>query len=386
MAEEKGVPLLILVVDEDDDVGAKAKVKSPIIGRKNNFEAALKLLMTDPEDADANAMFAAIKIFDEESKKKSSGVDIATVTGKPNGGLESDKKITQEIEDVIQRLGAKECILVSDGPLSPSLSSIVTSRLKVVSFKNVIVKQSQTIETSWILFLRYLRMLIYETAYARIMLGIPGLILLAMGVLYFYNLLSIPLILVFLGLALLIRGFGIDSAFGELVKRLVEISNKPGLIQIRIFTAIVGLILIVVALASGFQSALRHIQSSTGVGPADLTLEHILANIGTFIGVLITNSIDLIAIAAFLNTSYNIFYYHVMKSVRVWRHVQALLIFFFLWIMMRLLGFYLSTQNFVYLLQLVLVTLIGFASLLTSITIIRAIRGAKRIKHDRESS
>ncbi|MEM0444494.1 MAG: DUF373 family protein [Nitrososphaerota archaeon] len=386
MAEEKQTPLLILVVDEDDDVGVKAKAKSPIIGREKNFEAALKLVMADPEDADANAMFAAIKIFDEAAGNWSSGVEVATVTGKRNGGLESDLKITREIEDLIQRLGAKECIIVSDGPLSPSISSIITSRLRVVSFRNVIVKQSQTIETSWMLFLRYLRMVVYESSYARTMLGIPGLIILVLGTLYFYNLLSIPLILIFIGAALLIRGFGIDTAFGGLMKRIVGISSKPGLIQIRIFTAVVGLILIVVSLIAGVQAALSYVQSATGVGFGSLTLEHIIAHFNTFMGILIINSIDLIAVAAFLNTAYNIFYYHVMRSPRVWRHVQAMLIFFFLWIMIRLLGLYLSTQNLVYLIQLVLITLIGFATLLTSITIIRAIRGARRSKHDSEGS
>ncbi|MEM1534530.1 MAG: DUF373 family protein, partial [Nitrososphaerota archaeon] len=127
MAEESEGPLLILVVDEDDDVGVKAGVQSPIIGRENNLEAAMKLLMSDPEDADANAMFAAIKILDDELKKWPNGVEIATVTGKHDGGLESDLKITREIENVIKKLGVKECIVVSDGPLSPSLTSIITS-------------------------------------------------------------------------------------------------------------------------------------------------------------------------------------------------------------------------------------------------------------------
>ncbi|MEM0481462.1 MAG: DUF373 family protein [Nitrososphaerota archaeon] len=378
MAEESKGPLLILVVDEDDDVGVKAGVQSPIIGREKNLEAALKLVMADPEDADANAMFAAIKILDDESSRWPNGVEIATVTGKHNGGLESDLKISREIESIIRKLGATECVVVSDGPLSPSLSSIITSRIKVVSSRTVIVKQSQTIETSWILFLRYLRMLVYDTSYSRIILGVPGVLLLLMGALYFFNLLSLPLLLVFIGIALLIRGFGIDAAFSGLIRRLAEISNKPGIVQLRIFTAVVSLILIIVAFVAGFQAALNYLQSALRGGP--LSFEQVLPYIGPFIGVLIVNSIDLIAIAAFLNTAYNIFYYYQLKSPRVWRHVQAMLIFFFLWIMMRLLGTFLTTQGIVYLIQLVLVALIGFASLLTSITIIRAVRGIRAPK------
>ncbi|MEM2198114.1 MAG: DUF373 family protein [Nitrososphaerota archaeon] len=380
MAEESEGPLLILVVDEDDDVGVKAGVQSPIIGRENNLEAAMKLLMSDPEDADANAMFAAIKILDDELKKWPNGVEIATVTGKHDDGLESDLKITREIENVIKKLGVKECIVVSDGPLSPSLTSIITSRLKVVSFRSVIVKQSQTIETSWILLLRYLRMLIYDAAYSRIILGVPGILLMLIGTLYFFNLLSLPLLLVFIGVALLVRGFGVDTAFVNLIRRITEISNRPGLIQLRIFTALVSLILIIVALTTGFQAALNYLQSALSGGP--LTFEQVLPYMGPFIGVLIVSSIDLVAIAAFLNTAYNIFYYYMLKNPRFWRHVQALLIFFFLWIIMRLLGIYLTSQSIVYLIQLVLVVLIGFASLLTSITIIRTARGSRVSKSD----
>lgn len=377
MGEESKGPLLILVVDEDDDVGVKAGVQSPIIGRERNLEAALKLVMADPEDADSNAMFAAIKILDEESKRWPNGVEIATVTGGRGGRIESDLKIAREIESVIKKLGSSECIVVSDGPLSPSLSSIITSRLKVVSLKNVIVKQSQTIETSWILFLKYLRMLIYDAPYSRMMLGIPGVLLVILGALYFFNLLSLPLLLVFIGAALLIRGFGIDTAFSALIRRVLEISSKPGIIQLRIFTAVISLLLVVVALVTGFQAASSYLQSSMRPDHGQLTFEEALQYIGPFTGVLIISSIDLIAIAAFFNTAYNIFYYHVIKSPRVWRHVQALLIFFFLWILMRLLGYYLTTQSIVYLIQIVLVALIGFASLLTSITIIRTIRSAR---------
>jgi len=45
---------LILNVDRDDDFGRKAKVKSPIVGRRDNIDAANKLGQVDPEDSDLN--------------------------------------------------------------------------------------------------------------------------------------------------------------------------------------------------------------------------------------------------------------------------------------------------------------------------------------------
>ena len=54
---------LVLNVDRDDDFGRKTKIKSPIIGIKDNIEAANKLGEIDPEDSDLNAIFYAIPSF-----------------------------------------------------------------------------------------------------------------------------------------------------------------------------------------------------------------------------------------------------------------------------------------------------------------------------------
>ena len=42
--------ILVLNVDRDDDFGRKAKIKSPIIGIRNNIEAASRFGQSDPED------------------------------------------------------------------------------------------------------------------------------------------------------------------------------------------------------------------------------------------------------------------------------------------------------------------------------------------------
>jgi putative membrane protein len=63
-AEEKEAKrLLVLCVDSDDDIGAKTEIKTPIIGREENLNAAVALALKDPEEPDANAMFEAIRVF-----------------------------------------------------------------------------------------------------------------------------------------------------------------------------------------------------------------------------------------------------------------------------------------------------------------------------------
>ena len=60
---------LVLSVDRDDDIGWKGKVESPCIGRAACLRAATTLALADPEDSDINAIFSAIKIYDELIEK-----------------------------------------------------------------------------------------------------------------------------------------------------------------------------------------------------------------------------------------------------------------------------------------------------------------------------
>ena len=60
--EEKRI--LILCVDRDDDLGKKAGIKTPVLGRDENLNAAIALALRDPEEADANAMFEGVRGYD----------------------------------------------------------------------------------------------------------------------------------------------------------------------------------------------------------------------------------------------------------------------------------------------------------------------------------
>ena len=71
---------LILNVDRDNDYGDKAQIEGPVIGYSECYAAAVKLVSIDPEDSDANALFGALKIY-EDMKKNGEDVEIALVTG-----------------------------------------------------------------------------------------------------------------------------------------------------------------------------------------------------------------------------------------------------------------------------------------------------------------
>jgi len=83
---------LVLCVDRDDDIGYKGKIESPVLGRPACLRAANTLALADPEDSDVNAIFQAIKIYDELAAAGES-VEIALVSGDHMHMLEGDRKI-----------------------------------------------------------------------------------------------------------------------------------------------------------------------------------------------------------------------------------------------------------------------------------------------------
>jgi putative membrane protein len=139
---------LILNIDRDDDFGRKAKVKSPIIGVKDNLDAAIKLGRIDPEDSDLNAIFFAISAYDKLIKE-GKDVEIATICGDIHVGIRSDQLVSEQLEMVMQQTNATEAIVLSDGAEDEYILPIIQSRLKIVSVQRVNVKQSKQLEDTY---------------------------------------------------------------------------------------------------------------------------------------------------------------------------------------------------------------------------------------------
>ncbi len=148
---------LILSVDRDDDFGEKAGVRSPIIGRKANLEAALKLGLKDPEDSDTNALFSAISLYDR-MKKEGEDVQIATICGDKDVGTTSDKKIAKELDYVLRKTRAKSVYLVTDGAEDDHIVPIISSRgVKIDHVEHVYVRQNRNLESSYYMIIKALK-------------------------------------------------------------------------------------------------------------------------------------------------------------------------------------------------------------------------------------
>lgn len=180
---------LILCVDRDDDLGKKAGVESPIIGRRRNLDAAMALGLADPEDSDTNALLAAIHLHDQEIKRiEDSGdqVEVATIAGHPGLGLKADRKLAAELDEVLATVRPDEAILVSDGAEDEQILPLLQSRVRVGHVHRSVVKQAPRLEGFYYILTR---MLDDEKQAKRFVLPF-GIILLVWGIAYLFDLQS----------------------------------------------------------------------------------------------------------------------------------------------------------------------------------------------------
>ena len=255
-AQQTQKRILILCVDRDGDLEAKAGIKTPLMGRTANIDAAVSLALHDPEEPDANAMFEAIRVNDRLQKEKQPDetFEVATISGTELGGVSADRKLVAELNTVLTSFNATEVILVSDGYSDEAILPLVQSRVPVSSVRRIVIKHSEKIEETAALFGKYIRLLFNDPRYSRIAVGLPGLLILILGILYVFpgylNYYFIVIVLI-LGVFLFGKGFGVDRAAKKLFKWAREYTPPPLPIQISNYTAIVGILCIGISVYLG---------------------------------------------------------------------------------------------------------------------------------------
>src|SRR5581483_8212324 len=162
--------ILVLCIDRDEDIGSKGGIETPVIGRDPCIDAGVRLAIEDPEDPDANAIFAAIKTYEELIAKGYSS-QVALVAGKFNRGIEADEKIGIEIQNVLSMYRADGAVLISDGEDDETVVPVIQTIVPVISIQRIIIKHSRSVEYSYAVFGRYLKMLAYDPRYSKFFLG-----------------------------------------------------------------------------------------------------------------------------------------------------------------------------------------------------------------------
>jgi putative membrane protein len=240
--------VLVACIDRDNDIGKNGGVETPVFGRDQCINAGTRLAIEDPEDADANAIFGAIKIY-EELVTKGYETEVAIIAGAYNRGIEADEKISSELIGVLSKFKAEGVVIVSDGEDDETVIPLIQAMVPVISIQRIIMRHSRSVEYSYALFGKYVKMLIYDPRYSKFFLGVPGALLIASGfaTIFGFTREALAIVLSILGVAFVIRAFDIDKAIGSLNR------TTPSTF-IRIFSTFAGIMIILVGISNGISS------------------------------------------------------------------------------------------------------------------------------------
>jgi putative membrane protein len=320
MSIEKEERLLILCVDRDGDIGAKTEEKTPILGREENIDSAVALALKDPEEPDANAMFEAVRVYDQLIKQgqPNENFQIATISGSQLLGVEADRKLVRELNGVLESFPANSVILVTDGYSDEAVLPLVESRVPVTSIRRIIIRHSESIEETAALFSKYLKMLTENPRYSRIALGVPGLLLIILAIMYLGGWLYFTWIafLLVLGAILLVKGFGIDRVTVHLIQWIREYEPPPLPVQIAGFTVAAGVIAAAVGVFLGINEAAAYF---TSLASPPTAFGEWISMLPRFVGEFIGTGIYLIVIGICIILSGRIIRWYFERDVRLLR-------------------------------------------------------------------
>ncbi|WP_331234529.1 DUF373 family protein [Natronorarus salvus] len=246
--------LLVLCVDLDDDLGRKAGVETPVIGRDAVEEAAVALATVDPEDSDVNVLFQGVHIADEFGEK-GEAVTVAAVTGTEKADVSANRKVGEELDYVLASLSTDErvsAVVVTDGAQDESVIPVIRSRVPVDGVRRVVVRQAQDLESMYYTIKQVLNdpetrgtilvplgilLLIYPLATLADRFGFPGATLGVLSAL--------------LGLYLLARGLGAQEAIDRWAERVRTVLYTG---RVTLITSVVAAALLLIGGIGGVEA------------------------------------------------------------------------------------------------------------------------------------
>lgn len=269
---------IVLCVDRDDDIGRKTKIKGPIIGIEKNLKVATELALVDPEDSDVNAIFGAIKIAKEVN------AEVVTITGDINVGPTSDIKLSEQLDKILEKFKPESLILVTDGAEDDEILPILQSRIKIDSKKTIIVRQSKELEKAYFTITHFIDEISEEPKIARLIFGIPGLVLILIAIGGFFGLINLALLtlLLFIGLYLVIKGSGFEEEF---FSRISELIKSISFEKISSLTYVLAFITLIIGLGYSYDEFSHKIT---------------LGIVDTFITILNLNSLNIVIFAVII--------------------------------------------------------------------------------------
>lgn len=254
---------LILCVDRDNDLGEKARIETPVVGREFVLNAGISLLLADPEDSDGNSLFQAVKEYDE-LKKKGEDVEIAAIAGDKNVGGVSDLIISEQLDTVLKATNPDNAIFISDGAEDEFILPIILSRIKIRMVKRVVVRQEKNIESLYYIIIRalkeekFLKKVLAPLGVAFLVLGLSMLLIFILRIVYFglgsldpatAGFISVTTAI---GVYFLVKAYSVGKRLSKAWERLEEQFMNT---RITVFSGLIGISIIIYGIYIGFQAA-----------------------------------------------------------------------------------------------------------------------------------
>ncbi len=244
---------LVLCIDRDDDIGQKAKVSGPIIGREAVLSAANKLGLVDPEDTDFNALFDSIRVYEEV--KKEHKTEVAAITGHKDRAIKSDTEIARQLDIVLKKVNPSGVILVTDGADDEHVLPIIQSRVPIISIRRLVVRQAEQLESSYFKIKDFIDETLENPKYSSIIFGLPAILLILLGL---FGNQGIRIVLFVLGAYLVIKWFKLERYIGRGYNELTTSFSKRRFAAFFIY--IIGVIIGILAVYKGYNFTLEWVK------------------------------------------------------------------------------------------------------------------------------
>ena len=280
-------------------------------------------------------MFEALRIYDNLQKDRTTSdiYEIATIAGSELGGVSADRKLVSELADVLKRFQADGLILVTDGFSDEDIMPLIQSRVPVTSVRRVVVKHSEAIEETAAVFSRYWKMIMEDPRYSKIVLGLPGVLLIAVGVIVYlgtfirFDIYTWTAIvgLIIIGGYLIEKGYGLDRKISSAFSRPYHYTITGLLTN---FSLIAGFLLAGV----GLYQAWSFISATYNIGlqfPIDVS--KFMELLPEIIGWLIQKSLTLVIIGVCVSLAGRSVGYLLDRDSRFWRTTALVIITAWSW-------------------------------------------------------
>ena len=234
--------LLVLSIDKDDDIGQKTGIKGPVIGRADLLKTANKLGLADPQDTDFNALFEALRVYDElKLMLKDSNVEVAAITGNKDRGIKADFEIGRQLDIILKKYKATGVVLITDGSDDEQTIPLIQVKVPVKSIRRLVVKQADQLQSTYFKVKDFIDESLENPKFSSIIFGLPAIILVLLGI---FGLTGVRYVLLLLGIFLVIKWFKLEKhivgASDELRSSLTK--RRFAALFVYVLAAVIGIL------------------------------------------------------------------------------------------------------------------------------------------------